>query len=1018
VYRPGSMPSEGRQVSRPALRGRAGDNITNARSLLTLASRPPLLQSRQGADGGAAVELLSRSENQQIQSAPSSLSSLSTSLMQWQASTSAQLQEKEQALRILEEQAKTQEDKINYLARGNDEIQLDIETLREETEAKTCVLYDVKLLVGQTKDHFTFLKDGIIKVRNQKVELQELTVERVDHIDEVTEEIRNLRLSKLGAAEKQKEMVIQNEDALRVFMNICQDNLKDMKKQKQICQAELCEIQRTHEENEVLLKKIEEMEVDLLKDIEISSENEVTIQLEIQKLKDESASLLKSVEFKTNQANENLANVGDESSDIQHLLKQEDVFGARVRDDLVNEKKEIDDMKESLNNLESQKLKFKDSLPSINKEDQDLSEEIEGLNERVQELDEVKEEYRILNEDFEHVISKKALAEEEFKKVVELKEEKDSLDDENVKISEIVHDLESKVESVKCTIIERQDFENARLIEKKRVDMALKKIKDDIQENIKKIKKDKKANEKEEKGVNQIKQVNLDLQSKLKSVQEENSKLLILEKDKAEKICQLRNKLMAIVDRESILDREASSVTAEVQVKNEALNKLKKEILVLKADLKDIESKGEDLAKGLKKEIESNKGIKMRTSKEEKELKKILKKVETVMTRKNKKMQSIAEKNEKIARLNEERKNSLSSKSDLDDEIKTLIERKNEDMALATEVSTELKKFDKKIKAAKQHHILVLKRKEAMAKQQEKNTKLKNNLQKEMENISMMIMEVNNNFEELNVKNQSAELTEKSLNDRESELSSLLLTEEQIRLAEEELKSQLASIDKNNASVQECEGLIVVKEREYNSIKSNIVNEIQKVENGVKSKLLELDNIGITMMPSNVESKDGSNSSTSGFNKNEEFSDKKIRSLLQRIKDLESKILENDEIVVDMKKKNTVEKIRTPQKFFSHPRLKSPYKTLQDFSPSPSKKPRTSVSKPNRSKERTLLKNPVPAMKDGSFRTPNSVKSTPRYGKTKATNSVKSTPRNGKNDATKASFNFDNLLGLTDSEEN
>jgi len=287
-----------------------------------------------------------------------------------------------------------------------------------------------------------------------------------------------------------------------------------------------------------------------------------------------------------------------------------------------------------------------------------------------------------------------------------------------------------------------------------------------------------------------------------------------------------------------------------------------------------------------------------------------------------------------------------------------------------------------------------------------------------MENISMMIMEVNNNFEELNVKNQSAELTEKSLNDRESELSSLLLTEEQIRLAEEELKSQLASIDKNNASVQECEGLIVVKEREYNSIKSNIVNEIQKVENGVKSKLLELDNIGITMMPSNVESKDGSNSSTSGFNKNEEFSDKKIRSLLQRIKDLESKILENDEIVVDMKKKNTVEKIRTPQKFFSHPRLKSPYKTLQDFSPSPSKKPRTSVSKPNRSKERTLLKNPVPAMKDGSFRTPNSVKSTPRYGKTKATNSVKSTPRNGKNDATKASFNFDNLLGLTDSEEN
>jgi len=846
----------------------------------------------------------------------------------------------------------------------------------------------------------TFLKDGIIKVRSQKDEMQVLTVERGAYIDEVTEEIRNLRLSKLGAAEMQRKMVLENEDAFRLFMTVCKDNLKDMKKQKQVCQAELCEIRHTHEENEVFLKQTEEKEVDLLKDIEIFSEKEANIQLETQKLKDERASSLKSVQFETNQANENLANVGDESSDIQHLLKQEDVFGARVREDLVNEKKEIDDVKESLNNLESQKLKLKDSLPSLNKEDQDLSEGIEGLNERIQELVEVKEEYRILNEDFEHVISKKALAEEEFKKVVELKEEKDSLDGENIKISEIVHDLEGKVESVRCSIIEREEFENARLIEKKRVVMALKIIKADIQENTKKIKKDKKANEKDEKCVNQIKQVNFDLQAKLKSVQEENSKLLILEKDKTEKTCKLRNKLMAIVERESILEKEASSVTAEVQVKNEALNKSMQEILVLKAGLEDIESKGEDLNKGLKREMESNKGLKMRTSKEEKELKKILKKVETLMTKKNKKMQSSTEKNEKIARLNDERTNSLSSKSELDDEIKSLAERKNEDLALVNEVNTELKKLDKKMKAAKQHHILVLKRKETMAKQQEKNTKLRNNLQKEMETINMMIKEINNNFEEQNVKNQSAELSEKSLNDFESELNSLLLKEEQIRLAEEELKSQLASIDRNNGSVQECEGLIVVKDREYNSIKTNIVNEIQKIENGLKAKLLELDNIGLTMTPSNTESNDGS---TSGINKTEAFSDKKIESFLQRIKALETEILENDEIVVDMKKKDTAEKIRTPQKFFSHPRLKSPYQIKQDFSPSPSKRPRTSVSTSNRSKERTFLKNPNPAKK---------------YGSSRSSNSVKSTPRNRKTKAIKASFNFDNLLGLTDSEEN
>ena len=60
VYRPGSMSVEGWQGSRPALRGRAGDNVTNARSRLTLASRLPQLQSSQGEDGGAAVDLLSR----------------------------------------------------------------------------------------------------------------------------------------------------------------------------------------------------------------------------------------------------------------------------------------------------------------------------------------------------------------------------------------------------------------------------------------------------------------------------------------------------------------------------------------------------------------------------------------------------------------------------------------------------------------------------------------------------------------------------------------------------------------------------------------------------------------------------------------------------------------------------------------------------------------------------------------------------------------------------------------------
>ena len=64
--------------------------------------------------------------------------------MQWQASTSARLQEKEQAVRILKEQATSQEDKINDLTRGNDGILLNIEALRGETEDKTIILDDVK----------------------------------------------------------------------------------------------------------------------------------------------------------------------------------------------------------------------------------------------------------------------------------------------------------------------------------------------------------------------------------------------------------------------------------------------------------------------------------------------------------------------------------------------------------------------------------------------------------------------------------------------------------------------------------------------------------------------------------------------------------------------------------------------------------------------------------------------------------------------------------------------------------
>jgi hypothetical protein len=167
-------------------------------------------------------------------------------------------------------------------------------------------------------------------------------------------------------------------------------------------------------------------------------------------------------------------------------------------------------------------------------------------------------------------------------------------------------------------IVERQEFLNARLIEKKSVVMALKIIKDEIQETIKKIKRDKKSNEKEEKCINQNKQANLDLQSKLKLVQEENSKLLILEKDGAEKTRQLRNELRSSVERESILEKEASSVTTEVQVKNEALNNSRNEILVLKAGLKDIETKLEHLDKGLKREIESKKNIKKKKKKQPK----------------------------------------------------------------------------------------------------------------------------------------------------------------------------------------------------------------------------------------------------------------------------------------------------------------------------------------------------------------------------------------------------------------
>jgi len=836
---PGYLP----QLTRPAS---SGDNQSQSRH------QPRASDMVAQSSSSSQSRLQSSHENLQPQRSMVNMSSL----VEWQVSTAAGLRDKEEKLRMTTSLADRQKVKIEELRKSNEVLGTDLARNKEENQSLSNSLVSTKEEVEVMAKQVKIVSAQIKRIRGEREELGGVNQEKEQELHRLTESFNQLYLAQVSKEKSWNDDIMKAEEEIgrrraRVEdgegagayeLRALQEKLRrlDLEKLKTegmiedgLKENKVLEEKLNRVDNETALTLMQTREL-----VEDGQKKEDSLKKDISTLKKEEQELKVKAEDLSGRLNLEMKR----NEEVETLI-------TAVKKDIVELGFQTGGVEAEVKEFDERKLKFEAQLAEKN-------ELVEALERKMVVVEEMKVEIGRLDETLKDSEGKRLKAEEDYKFLGEVQYEKDKLEDENQKLSQDVHDNESKVQNSKVKVAAAQDDLKLKSKDLCLLESRLLEVNASHRNKAKQVERVRKLAESRGKSATGSKSSSSGLKTKFDSLKAELEQELTIVDSRKENIASLKEalgvqvtasksaheKFDSVISTNKDLDHNLAHVKSDLATvtgkgqKLEARNKEAEEKnLVLDVDVKVFEEKVQALNSELEVLVTDVEGIeagKVLFDLKFEELKKV-----------NELMKLEIEKIKKgVLKAEEELKLSV-DKMESSETIKNSIKEKN----------AEIKKLEKEVKNAKRNQVTAAKRKEKVSKQLEKNKGVSEALAadiglsdekilKAQETLAKLKEEIKGKHAECDTNVEAADATKKSLADTAAEATK---KKAEVKNVQKELelmmkeKAKLAS--EVGRSAHEYQGLLSCKDREFTDVRTKLTEEVAELARKLDTKKRDLE---------------------------------------------------------------------------------------------------------------------------------------------------------------------------------
>eukprot|EP00092_Neocalanus_flemingeri_P041120 GFUD01044778.1.p1 GENE.GFUD01044778.1~~GFUD01044778.1.p1 ORF type:complete len:1018 (-),score=374.46 GFUD01044778.1:53-3106(-) len=812
--------------------------------------------------------------SQSSNSAPSHLStasqqrSMSSSLVQWQVTTAAGLRDKEAQLKMNKSLAGRQQNKIVELRKSNEMLGTDVGRSKEENQTLAQSLSstkeDVEVLVKQIKT----VSSQIRRIQGEREELLRVEEERNEELKRLASSFQQLHLSQDRNEKSWMEKIKGREEVL----GNCQVRTKEDEKaatgQLRSLEERLLQIndekynaEKQIESDEKELVLLDEMLKTVKKDTSL-------IMLENNDVMDLGERKDRTLRGEIGKLMQDEVNNQIDIRDLSELMSEKEKLGDQVMNDSSKAEQDIFKLETEMSALEVKRNEFEKEKNGLKNQVLDNTELVESLKKKVEDIAGMKTEMEGLEETLKLSEEKRITAENEYKHLGNIQEEKKQLEEENLKLSERVHVYEDQVQYCKTDISAAQEELKLKtrglgLLESKVLELNASKI-----NYLNEFEKVRKLAECKGKTVSVSKSCSSDLQTKLESLKSELEKTVSVASDKKEIVSKMevdvmnRNKLLKPLKNDlQGVSKENQRIDQNIKVVKCALTSKAIEAIECETKNNTLEIENKEVSVGVRAAQDNLKIVKNDIDAADKDLKSE-KDRRDCSEIKNKELKEM---NMKVKGDHEKiKKDLVSAKDELqssDDKLETSEGMKTN----ITEKTIEIKKLEKEIKNTKRNLVTVTKRKEKMIKQLDKNRTLSESIVVNISLIDQKIIQAKGNLTESTdqLKEKANENLAKNEAVKAVKMSYDVAADEAVQLSKEvstaEGKQENVSVGRNKLyceikqDAQEFQGLLNCKEKEFSDIRAKLNKEVVDLGKTVEAMKRELEVMQQTKISSEVD---------------------------------------------------------------------------------------------------------------------------------------------------------------------
>eukprot|EP00092_Neocalanus_flemingeri_P025760 GFUD01027926.1.p1 GENE.GFUD01027926.1~~GFUD01027926.1.p1 ORF type:complete len:1030 (-),score=391.51 GFUD01027926.1:179-3268(-) len=812
--------------------------------------------------------------SQSSNSAPSHLStasqqrSMSSSLVQWQVTTAAGLRDKEAQLKMTKSLADRQQNKIVELRKSNEMLGTDVGRSKEENQTLAQSLSstkeDVEVLAKQIKT----VSSQIRRIQGEREELLRVEEERNEELSRLASSFQQLHLSQDRNEKSWMEKIKGREEVL----GNCQVRTKEDEKaatgQLRFLEERLLQIDDEKYNAEKQIES-EEKELVLLGEmLEAVKKNTSLIKLEnndVMNLREKKDLTLRDEIRKLIQDEE--INQKD-TRDLSDLLSEKAKLGDQVMNDSSKAEQDIFKLETEMSALEVKRTEFEKENNGFKNHMLDNTELVESLKKKVEDIAGMKTEMEGLEETLKQSEEKRITAENEYKHLGNIQEEKKQLEEENLELSERVHVYEDQVQHCKTDISAAQEelklkTKGLGLLESKVLELNASK-----RNNLNEFDKVRKLAESKGKTVSVSKSCSSDLQTKLESLKSELKTSISVASDKKEIVAKMevdvmnQNELLkSLTNNLQGVSKENKRLNQNIVVAKSALTSKARETIECETKNNKLEIENKEISAGEQVAQDNLKTVKNDIEAANQDLK-TEKDRRDCSEMKNKELKEM---NMKVKGEHEKiKKDLVSAKDELqssDDKLETSEGMKTN----ITEKTIEIKKLEKEIKNTKRNLVTVTKRKEKMVKQLDKNKTVSDSIGVNISLIDQKIIQAKENLTEAtdHLKEKANENLAKNEAVKAVKMSYDVAADEAVQLSKEvstaEGKQENVSVGRNKLyceikqDAQEFQGLLNCKEKEFSDIRAKLNKEVVDLGKTVEAMKRELEVMQQTKISSEVD---------------------------------------------------------------------------------------------------------------------------------------------------------------------